>query len=138
MAELTKADHIWNRACVGEAASLLSGDRALAAMLAFHNVTMNGGALHALECLELQRLEAAASGYRYFGLDGVADLLNEAKSALKIGDDGLDFWHTEDDLLDFWEAELDRRYGALVPDDSALAERFELALRRNPSQFAPL
>ncbi len=110
----------------------------MAAMVIFHSVAMNGGVLHALECSDLQGLDAAASGYRYFGLDGVADLLSEARSALKIGEDGLDFEGTDDDVLDFWDAELNRRYSALVPDNSALAERFEHAFGRNPSEFAPL
>lgn len=66
-------------------------------------------------------------GYRFFGLEDVADLLNEAKSISKTGDD-----------LDLWEAELDRRYGAIVPDDSTLVARFEMIFRRNPSEFAPI
>jgi hypothetical protein len=126
MAEFTKADLIWNRACEGNAASPLSGDRALEAMVAFHSVAMNGGVLHALEHVGPDGLEDAESGYRFFDLDGVADLLGEAKSILKLGDD-----------LDVWEAELDRRYSALAPADPTLVACLENALRRTPSEFAP-
>ncbi len=96
-------------------------------MLAFHSIAMNGGVLHALELFGSDRLEGAELGYRFFGLEDVADLLNEAKSISKTGDD-----------LDLWEAELDRRYGAIVPDDSTLVARFEMIFRRNPSEFAPI
>jgi len=127
MPELTKAALIWNRACEGNAACLSPGDRALEATAAFHSVAMNGGVLHALEHFGPDELEDAESGYRFFGLESVANLLIEAKSISKAGDD-----------LDLWEAELDRRYGALVPDDSALFACFETALRRSPSEFAPI
>jgi hypothetical protein len=124
---LTYAYLIWNRACEGNAATLLPGDRALEAMLAFHGVAMNGGVLHALEQFGSDELEAAESGYRFFGLEGVADLLNEAKSISKTGDD-----------LDLWEVELDRRYSAIIPNDSTLVAHFEMIFRRSPSEFAPI
>jgi hypothetical protein len=72
-------------------------------------------------------LEDAAAGYRYFGLEGVADLLNEAKCTSKADDD-----------LDLWEAELDGRYSAIVPDDSMLFTRFEMIVRLSPAEFAPI
>jgi hypothetical protein len=127
MYEFTEADLIWNRACGCDAATLSPGDRALEAMLAFHGQAMNGGVLDALEYFGSDRLEDAEAGYRYFGLEGVADLLNEAKSTSKADDD-----------LDLWEAELDRRYSAIVPNDSTLVARFEMIFRRSPSEFAPI
>jgi len=96
-------------------------------MLSFHSLAMNGGVLHVLECIEPQEVTAAASGYRFFGLDDIADLLSEAKSASNESDD-----------LHLLEVELDRRYSASLPDDSALFERFELVLDRNRSKFAPV
>lgn len=127
MYELTEADLIWNRACLGKMASLSSpGDRALRGLLSFHNLTMNGGVLHALEVLGLTELEDAKSGYRFFGLEAVADFLNEAKSISMTAED-----------LGSWEAKLDRRYDALVPD-STLVACFESKLRRNRSEFAPI
>ena len=61
------------------------------------------------------------------GLEDIADLLNEAKSISKTGDD-----------LDLWEVELDRRYGAIIPNDATLAARFEMIFHRSPSEFAPI
>ena len=49
---LSDADRIWNRACFGKPdGSALRGDRALAALLLFHKLAMNGGLLHPFECL---------------------------------------------------------------------------------------
>jgi hypothetical protein len=127
MSEFTKADLIWNRACACSAVTHSPGDRALEAMLAFHGAAMNGGVLDALEHFGTDELEDAEAGYRYFGLEGVADLLNEAKSISKTGDD-----------LDLWETELDRRYGAIVPNDTTLVARFEMIFHRTPSEFAPI
>jgi hypothetical protein len=127
MTELTIADLIWNRACLGAQSFLLPGDRALAAMLVFHGAAMNGGVLDALECMAPEDVLAAELGYRYFGLDEIADLLNEAKSIFKVDGD-----------MDASEAEFNRRYSLFVPDDSALIQRFELILQRTPSDFAPL
>jgi hypothetical protein len=96
-------------------------------MLAFHGVVMNGGVLHALELFGSDGLEPLEAGYRYFALEDVADLLNEAKSTPK----------TENEL-DLWEAELDRRYRKIVPSDSTLDARFKMVLLRSPSEFAPV
>lgn len=95
-------------------------------MLLAHGLTMNGGVLHAVDCLEPEDLADAEAGYRYFGLGAAADLLGEAKSISEAGGD-----------LDLLEAELDKRYSALIPNDSVLGERFEASLRRAPSEFAP-
>ena len=127
MVELTKADLVWNRACIGKVPFPLDGDKALRALLSFHGLAMNGGILHALEYTQPEELAAAVAGYRYFGLDEVAEFIAEAKSVPEGAGD-----------LDRWEGELDRRYGAFIPRDSVLVERFEFAFRYNPSQFAPL
>jgi len=127
MSELTKVDLIWNRACQGDVTALMSGDRALAAMLVLHGLAMNGGVLHAVECVSLQELADAKSGYRFFGFDDVAAMFEDA--GLLAAADG--------DRASI-EADLDKRYFALVPDDSALFERFAAHLRHSPSEFAPL
>ncbi len=124
---LTEADLIWNRACT--LLMLSSGDRALAALLSFHGLAMNGGVLHALECLNPQELEAAISGYRFFGLNDVGDLLIQAKSAAETSDE---------DALDQLEGKLDSLYGDLVPSDTVLQERFKTYHLSNPKHFAPL
>lgn len=126
MAKLTTADLIWNRACQPEAAGLLAGDRALQAMLMFHGLTMNGGVLHAVECLRSDELAAAEAGYRYFGLDNFGVLLKDTKAAAASRNDPLR------------ERALEKSYKLMVPDDDALAKRFEAALCRNPDDFAPL
>jgi hypothetical protein len=132
MYEFTQADHIWNRACTLDVARLMAGDRALAALILFHGLIMNGGVLHALECMESepQKFEAAMSGYRVFGFDHVADFLTVARSIAVVT--------LTDDDFDSLEAKLYGRYRDQIPDDSTLAERFEAYHRDHPEQFAPL
>jgi hypothetical protein len=127
MYEMTTADLIWNRACAGGGSDPRAGDRALAALLIAHGLTMNGGVLHAVECLTPSEMSDAQSGYRFFGLDAVADLLSRARRVFEADDD-----------LASQESLLDRQYAALVPNDSSVAERFEKHWRENPSDFAPL
>ena len=126
MAELTTADLIWNRACGSEFVSPLAGDLALEALLLAHGYVMNGGVFHAVEGIDAELFADAQAGYRYFGFDEVADLLNEAKSAFDAGGD-----------LELLEAEFDDQYGELIPEDSVLIERFEDHLRQNPAEFEP-
>ena len=130
MYQLTQADLIWNRACTFEVADLRVGDRALAALILFHGLVMNGGVVHALECMKSQEFEASMSGYRFFGFDDVADFLTVARSTAAVA--------LTDDEADSLYAKLDARYSELVPDDSTLAERFEAYYRDNPLEFAPL
>jgi hypothetical protein len=79
MPEFTKTELIWNRAC-GLNVSVLTGDRALEDLLFVHALVMNGGVFHAVRSIDPELVAAAESGYRYFGYDAVADLLNKAKS----------------------------------------------------------
>src|SRR5947209_6651467 len=101
MAELTPADMIWNRACEEDAPRTLPGDCALRAMLRAHNLVMNGGVFHAIECLSANYLSDAQDGYRLYGLEGVAFLLSRARQLVE--------W---DDNLELYEQELDGRYAA--------------------------
>ena len=126
MPEFTAADRIWNRACLNQVAGLPMGDQALAAMILAHGLVMNGGVIHAIECLTADQLAAAKAGYRYFDLADVDALLDVAASAID-----------DDEDPDSWEKALDVRYGALIPDDPFLVARFEAALHRNPAAFAP-
>ena len=127
MYKMTTTDLIWNRACDGGGSNPHAGDHALSALLTAHGLTMNGGVLHAVECLTSAERSAAQSGYRFFGLDAVADLLAQARRVFEADDD-----------LESQESLLDRQYAALVPSDSSLAERFEKRWRENPSDFAPV
>jgi hypothetical protein len=87
MGELTEADMIWNRACGEDPLRSLPGDRALADLLRAHGLVMNGGVLHAVEILTPTELSDAESGYRFYGLDGVASLLSRARKLFETGDD---------------------------------------------------
>ena len=51
---------------------LADGDIALAALLSVHNLAMNGGLLHSVENHSQDQIERAIAGYRYFGLDDAA------------------------------------------------------------------
>jgi hypothetical protein len=116
-------------------------------MLAVHSLAMNGGILHAIECLSPSELSDAESGYRFFALDSAADLLSrarrlsdaEAKSGWVAGFRSRvrRLFRTEDDL-DAQESQLEAEYAILVTDDSILMERFQEYWRSHPSDFAPL
>lgn len=126
MAELTQADVIWNRACGDTSLRALPGDRALADMLGAHSLVMNGGVLHAIECLTTSKLSDAKAGYVFFGLDGIASLFTRASALFEKGDDP-----------EVHEVQLDREYCELIPSDDALVERFEKHLESHPSEYAP-
>ena len=126
MYELTDADMIWNRACGEDPLRVLPGDRALTDLLRAHGLVMNGGVLHAIECMSAQELSDAEAGYRYYGLDEVASLLLRARAVF-----------TTDDLGDH-EQQLDGEYAHLIRSDDYLVERFEKRLKCCPLDFAPL
>jgi len=127
MAELTRSDMIWNRACDPNHLRTLPGDRALADMLRAHGLAMNGGVLHAVECLTTSQLSDAEAGYRFYGLGDIATLLSRARTIFEIGED-----------LGNHEKQLDKQYAEMVSSDDALVERFERHLASNPSDFASL
>lgn len=127
MAELSLTAKIWNRACQGGAESPRTGDIALADMLLFHSPAMNGGVLHAIECLSAQQLSAACAGYRYFGFESIADLLGSAQTAVS---------HCKD--FEALEERLNQQYWALVPDDAVLVKRFECHYQENPLEYSPV
>lgn len=122
---MTPADTIWNRACKGGGQNPLAGDYALAALLKGHGLTMNGGVLHAVECLDDSELADAQTGYRFFGLGAVSDLLTRAKGVL-----------TADEDLETYESELDQEYATFIPDDSALCGHFERIYTARPAEFS--
>lgn len=124
MYKMTMADLIWNRACGESPLRVLVGDRALADLLQAHGLAMNGGVFHAIDCLTATELSDAKAGYRFFGLDSVAEMLSRAKEILKADDD-----------LDSYESQLDREYMDIIPDDSFLVELFEKHLKTNPLDF---
>lgn len=127
MHQLTHSDLIWNRACGEHALRELPGDRALADLLRAHGLAMNGGVLHAVECLTEDELSAAEAGYRYFDYDEIASLLRGAKVSTL----------TESDIGGL-EHRFDSEYLKLIPCDDSIEARFQSDLMANPSAYAPL
>ncbi len=127
MYQLTQAYMNWNRACGEDPLRSLPGDRALADMLYAHGLIMNGGVLHAIECLTASELSDAKAGYSYFGLEAVTSVLSRARA------------HFENDSdLGEHESQLDSQYIDLIRSDSVLVERFEQRLKLKPVEFASL
>ncbi len=127
MYKLTQADMIWNRACGKDPVRSFPGDRALTDMLSAHGLIMNGGVLHAIECLTASEMCDAEAGYGFYGFDAVPPLLFRARALFDAGID-----------LSEHEQKLDAQYGELIPSDAALAERFEEQLKLMPFEFASL
>ena len=120
--ELNPANRIWNRAAIQRGGDTpRDGDTALASLLLFHGMAMNGGIGHAVEALTRDEFDAGVRGYQYFGLDAVALVVGRAVGA-------------NDDEME----SLDYEYGALVPDDATLVAAFEKHLTSFPESFSPL
>lgn len=110
-----------------------AGDRALADLLRFHNVSMNGGVLHGVGVRSQHEVAAAVAGYRYFGLDGAAD----AVEWLVAEASGIDLAN-DLDAAERLEVEADERYSSAVPTDDTLVRAFEHRYRDRPEEFAPV
>lgn len=120
--KLSRQDHIWNRAAMDAGGPApREGDSALAALLLLHGMAMNGGLDHAIEVLGSGDYTLALNGFRYFGLDQAAAVLEQARGA------------TEHQL-----EKLDAEYGAVVPSDSTLVHAFQVKLLSSPEAFAPV
>ena len=120
-------NEVWNRA-LGfgvETKSPGPGDIALSGMLIFHSVAMNGGFLHAAETRKPSAIDAARSGYRYFGWPEISDLILKAVELVQSGSD-----------LEELESQFDEDYDKLIPNDSALMARLQSALLARPEDFA--
>jgi hypothetical protein len=110
---------VWCRA--GRAGpDALDGDRALASLLFVHGYVMNGGISHLVEGMRAEQILSGAKGFRYFGLEDVASLLE----AVARGSTGPE--------------EANQIYGSLVPSDGTLMQQFEAFYRSSPGAFAPL
>lgn len=117
--ELTEVDKIWNRACLENGGlDARHGDKALADLLLFHGMAMNGGLLHAFDVLTDGERAAAFSGYRTFGFDEVVSFLIETE-----------------DLSEEDQDELSWRYYELVSDE-ILGRAFENYYKEKPEAFA--
>lgn len=112
---------------------LADGDTALASLLSVHSLAMNGGLLHSIENHSRDQIERAIAGYRYFGLDDAAAVVESvARRAASIDLDA------DDDAAERLEVDADESYAAVVPDDSTLAASFEQLYERRPEAFSPL
>ena len=127
MYQLTDADWDWNRACGEASLRFLGGDHALNDLLIAHGYIMNGGVLHAVECLTPNALSDAMSGYRYYGLDVIVSLLLRARLILETNEN-----------LGLQESQLDRSYTSIIQTDSWLSQRFKAHMALNPSEYAPV
>jgi hypothetical protein len=118
--KLSRQDQIWNRASLGTSdLSTAVGDQALASLLRAHNLVMNGGVLHALECLSQAEIDAAKDGFNYFGLLEAADLLDKS---------------VEDS--EETEKRLNQQYRAAVPSDQTIVQAFRVKLLATPEVFS--
>jgi hypothetical protein len=115
---------IWNRAVLNSGGPTpRPGDVALAALMRFHGLAMNGGVEHALEVLSHRELDAAIAGFEHFDMAEVASVLAALRSST-----------SNEKELDM----LQERYGALVPSDSVLTAAFRVRLAAFPDDFAPI
>ncbi|GAB2882038.1 DMP19 family protein [Nocardioides pacificus] len=128
------AEDVWSRALdldAHEQESPRPGDIALASVLRIHGSIMNGGVLNAVEdVFTAEQLDAAEHGYRWFGLDEVADLL--ARTRVDVASGAL----SERDL-ERLERRCDDAYATAVPDDAFLSDLLERRVADEPEAFAP-
>lgn len=128
------ADDVWNRACAeaGRPKELVApGDRALADMVLAHSLAMNGGVLHAVECLDPAELIGAVAGYRYFGLVDAAQVIEDTAIAWNDGEH-------DADAAERLELDAEARYALVVEDDQVLVDAFKARYAREPTAFAPI
>lgn len=123
----TTQEKIWLRACGNGPETPGVGDAALMAMLTFHGLVMNLGALHAIKCLTEDQIAAARAGYRYYGFGNVAGVIGAGQHAIAQDLD-------PDELDDM----LDQAYSAIIDEDSVLLEAFKAHQQADPSAYAPL
>jgi hypothetical protein len=124
---LTVSDRVWNRATEGGGPAPRDGDRALAALLLAHGYAMNGGVLHAVDCLNADQLDAACRAYVHFGFAAIPDLLRHGATIVDA-----------DPLTEIEEASLDARYATVIPNDETLVKAFSADYEAHPDAYAPL
>ena len=111
---------VWNRAAMESGGlSPREGDVALSALLIVHGLVMNGGVFHAVEAVKEDELRAACAGFRYFGFDDVAELLEAA---------------TQEEWTDENEERVNAGYGV---DDEAIGRSFHEHFVTNREKYAP-
>lgn len=130
---MSAADEVWNRACMaGGGPEARQGDLALAAMVRLHSAAMSGGLLDAVERATASVISDSLAGYRYFGLDDAAAVV-EWVVGQAHGTNSEDL-EAEEALED----QADERYGVVVPSDSVLSDAFKRVYDERPEAFSPL
>ncbi|MDR6938694.1 hypothetical protein [Arcanobacterium hippocoleae] len=122
---MSSADDIWNRAVDGEGDGV--GDKMLGAVLLLDGMIQNGGMANALDdLLEEGEILAGVAGFRYFGLNVVADLVLEIYQAISDGAN-----------VEELEATRDGEYYEIC-DADAITAVFRKKLAEDPTAFSPL
>ncbi|MEE2730693.1 MAG: hypothetical protein VYA55_07700 [Pseudomonadota bacterium] len=128
MDQLTSSEKVWNRACMKAGGSALRvGDKALAAMIYFHGLAMNGGVLHALECCNDSEISSAINGFGFYGFMSIKIMIED--NIHLIG---------SDDCLEEEDNRLNNEYEAAIERDQVLVDRFEKHFKDNPDQYASI
>lgn len=127
---MDEADGIWNRSLELGRTHERSGDIALAAALGFHSSAMSGGVLDAVEGRTAESLSAAESAFTWLGLESVAQIIADVRSAIDVG--ALD----DDERAEQLELSADERYNAIIPTDDALQAAFRARLAEKPEAFS--
>jgi hypothetical protein len=128
----TPFDRTWNAACQLPSSAAaehdLEGDRTLRQVVSFHGLVMNGGLEHAISDGPGLHRQALA-GYRLFGLEAVADIVERGIDLVE---------HPMSDLeaLDSAHEELDDLYSELLPSDSVLVSAVQRYWEEHRDQFA--
>ena len=87
-------------------------------------MVMNGGVFHAVvDVLKPVQLIAACKGFRFFGFDDVAELLERASTTIPNSEG---------------EKSFNARYGRSIENDSVVVECFERHFAEHPELYAPL
>lgn len=94
---------------------------------------MSGGLLDALERLNQGDVAEAVAGYRYFGLDSAASVIEAVGQELAASDP-----ENSPGTYDELETAADARYAAAVADDSTIFRAFQDRLQQTREAFAPL
>jgi hypothetical protein len=91
----------------------------------------NGGVSHAVEVLKPDEIRRGIEGYRYFDLDGVADMMDGVIAQMSRHE--VSSLSVQEELEHVW----DRAYQELLPTDQALADAFEVVYAHTSADFAP-
>lgn len=127
------SDEVWNRATMaGGGLDPGEGDLAIAAVLAVHNLAMNGGLLDAVERLSHQQLAAADAGFRWLRLEAAAGVVATVRREIEAG--ALDDEGRADEL----EVSADDDYALAIPSDQTIVDAFEARFAEVPTAFAPI